>query len=531
MRARWAAPLLLSALLAAPSWAHAARPSLVVLVVIDQLASDYLHRWGPILDGGLAEMMRRGAYYSSVVHAQASTATGPGHATLATGAWPSTHGIFTNAWMDPKDGHLVPCVGSNTEPGPQLLLAPTLADQLRVATHGRGKVVSIALKDRAAILMAGQRPTLAAWYSSKLGAFTSGRWYGETKDPEWLSRLSLEQNAAQSFGRPWKRLRDDLDYVRLADADDQPFEGDIPGLGRVFPRVYGKGLEGPDERWLASYPATPASLETLFEVVRRAVEAESLGRHDTPDFLAIGVSTLDYAGHYYGPFAQETFDVLLRTDRELGALMRWIDRQNGGRTVWVVTGDHGIAPAPESLAALGLDAQRVNSLELNALVDPALKKLTAPGRAPLKLAMIDPPMIYLSHDDPAADRPKLRRAAAEALRAHPRILEVYPADEVDRFTEPFRPLYTRARVTGREPDLFYRGRAFDLIESKYATGSNHGSPYNYDTHVPVLIAGPGVVRGKDARPYPITAVAPTIAAFLGMTPPAAATEPPLPAAP
>jgi hypothetical protein len=176
-----------------------------------------------------------------------------------------------------------------------------------------------------------------------------------------------------------------------------------------------------------------------------------------------------------------------------------------------------------------VDARRVHGRELRERVEQALAAFAPKGKKPLTIALIDPPLIYLEHGEASADRLALARAAAAAIAAHPNIAEAYAARDVDRFSEPYRLMYQRVLYPGREPDILYRGRPGDLIDSQYETGTNHGSPYNYDTHVPIIVAGPRVARGVDRRPFAITTIAPSIAAALGFPPPAAAMDPPLPA--
>jgi predicted AlkP superfamily pyrophosphatase or phosphodiesterase len=506
------------------------RIGLVVLIVVDQLGSETFSRWSPVFEGGFAALRRRGAYYPNGLHDQASTATGPGHTTIVTGAWPNIHGIVSNSWYDPKDGALLYCAQDSKHGlGPELVMAPTIGDQVRSLTGGRGKVVSLAVKDRVGVLMAGERPSLAAWYDSKSGVFVSGKWYGGST-PAWLDRINSERSAQRSFGAKWERMAGSLDYVFLAGPDDPSYEGKIPGLGNTFPHVLGSGLEATDQGWLDIYRGTPAAMETLFEVAKTAVDEEQLGRDDAPDLLFLGVSTLDFAGHYYGPSSQEALDVALRIDRALGTFMKHVEsRLGGGRVVWMLTGDHGVSIVPEAAAQNGVRAKRWLMRDIEPAVNEALKPLARKGQPATKLILIDPPLMYLSHDDPGADRLALQRAAANALRSHPAFLEVWASADVERFVEPFRTRYRRALFPGREPDLLYRGHPGDLIEMKYETGSNHGSPYTYDTNVPILIAGPRITKSEDPRPYPVTAIAPTIAAILGMPPPAAALESPLPA--
>lgn len=516
------------AMFAAPALAEESGHKLAVLVVVDQLASEYMSRWGSLLDGGLGALMKRGAYYPNGVHDQANTATGPGHATIITGTWPDVHGIVSNEWFDPKDGARVYCV-QDPEVGasPRLMMATSIGDQLRALTGQRSKVIALAIKDRVAILTGGQSPNLAAWYDSKTGAFTAGRWYkGGGVLPAWLERLNATDSAEAARGNTWERLRGDLDYKALASRDDAPWEGLIGGLGRTFPRKLGEGAS--DEAWRDTYRGSPPLLDALFRAARSAVESEKLGRGPTPDLLVLGVSTLDFVGHYYGSTSQEALDVLLRIDRGLGELMRAVELQVGqGQTLWVVTGDHGVAIAPEAAEEMGIRAARVTGTPLQLIVAEALRPLAAKGKGQTAVSYIDAPLVYLTPTEPGVDRSALRRAAAQALRAHPTIIEAWSWEDVDRFHPPFREMYRRVLYPGREPDVLIRQRPYDLLDERYGSGTNHGSPYSYDTHVPIMLMGPGVRVERDPVTVPVTAIAPTMAAWFGIPPPSAATEQPL----
>jgi hypothetical protein len=508
------------------------RARLAVLVVVDQLGSESWNRWLPLADGGFAELARRGAVYPTGRHAQANTATGPGHASIATGAWPNVHGVVSNEWYDANTGALVYCVGDpEHEFGPKQLAVPTLADQLRAATQGRGRVVSIAIKDRVAILLGGQRPDLALWYDYRRGALVHGRWSGAAA-PAWLAPLRAIGDPEAVRGQVWDRLRPDLDYAAWSTRDDNPWEGQLPGLGRTFPRTLGEGAAL--EAWREPFRATPALLDGVFTIAERATVELGLGADDAPDLLAVGASSLDFVGHYYGPRAQESLDVFLRTDRALGRLMRALEARLGrDAIVYALTGDHGAALAPEDAAELGLPAMRIRGRPLEDTIERALAPLATGKQRPVKVKWIDAPLLYLDWPESpppgSAERTALRRAAARALRTSPHVLDARAVEDVRDFAEPWRPLFERVVFPGREPDLLLLQRPHDVIDARYGTGSNHGTPYAYDMNVPIVIAGPGVRASRDPRPVDVTRIVPTLSALLHINPPAAALEAPLPA--
>lgn len=527
--------IVVSGVLLCPAGVSAARrPKLVVLIVVDQLAALYVTQWGDVLDGGFRRLRRRGAYYSNGVYAYANTETAPGHATIATGAWPNVHGMVANHWIDLETGQRTNCVEDAAHgKSPALLAAPGIADALKLATRGRAKVVAVGVKDRGAILLGGQHPTFAAWYDAKLGSFVAGTWSDKSAPPAWFSRLILERLTADAFGGAWDRFRPDLDYRALAGEDDRPTESDLPGLGRTFPRRMGVGLEGPDEAWRSVYSATPHALDTTMLLAQRAVTEERLGRNGTTDLLAVAVSSLDYAGHWWGSHSQEALDFLLRIDAALLALIEHVDRELGeGEALFVVTGDHGVLMTPEEAALMGVRARRVDSKRLAAAADRVLAE--AKGAPAIRVAEINAPRLFFS-PGPVDDRRRaLRRAVASALAREPGIRQAFAIDDVHRFTEPFRALFERSTFPGRDPDILFLHGPDDYVDEVDAAGlgmgTGHGSPYAYDMTVPIFIAGPRVRRAHDPRPYEMTRLAPTLAALMGIVPPASALAAPLPAA-
>jgi predicted AlkP superfamily pyrophosphatase or phosphodiesterase len=502
-------------------------------LVVDQLASDYINRYRPYLKGGIDRLIRRGAFYANGVHQQSNTATCPGHASIVTGAWPNVHGIVNNRWIDPQTGAGILCIADpQYGSSPRLLMAPSLGDVFVENSRGQSKVVTVSLKPRVAVITSAQTPSAAVWYDKKDGRFVSGQWYGKKRSPKWVNTINQTRNPSLSFGEKWKRFRPKLNYEKIAGKDARPFEYKVPGLGNVFPKTYGQGLSGPNAKWFGSYRGTPHALVSTFALAEAALKDESLGQDEHVDLLVIGISNLDLIGHWYGPHSQEAFDMLLRIDDQIGKFMAKAERRlTRDKILWVFTADHGVTTIPEANHGFGIRAKRVDVKNIKAKVDAALAPLTKRGGKPTTLTVIDPPFAVLSHGDAKVSRLKLQRTAAAVLHAHPDIAEAYATKDVQQMKAPFRIMYERVVYPGREADIMIRNHPNDWVDpGGWTTGTGHGSPYNYDTHVPIIFAGPRVRRGQSQQPYSITRIAPTIAALLNMVPPASALDEPLPAA-
>lgn len=507
--------------------------SLVVLVVVDQFGRYYHDRYAPYLTAGIGRLKRGGVFYANARYDYANTETAPGHATLSTGAWPSVHGITGNGWYAKSGAEVYSFEDLDVRRGPMNLRAPTLADALRLATDDRAKVVSISMKDRAAIALGGRSPRIATWYDKVAGRFVAGTWKGAKPVPEWFNEAALKHLPADAYEKTWDRFAPQLDYAAIVGPDDLPYEEDVTGFGRTFPRVMGKGFDGPtSDLWKKRFMLAPQAIEAMTDLVVTAVDKEQLGQDDVPDLLAISYSHLDYAGHYWGAHSQEAFDMLLRIDAQLGRVIDAVEASvGGGEVLWVLTADHGVTPTPEAIGALDIPTCRVDPGEIKRIVDGAL----AQRKNPMRLVDLDTPRLFFSPNEDPAERVAASRAVAAALVEHAWIEEAYAAADLDRWPEPFGPRYRRSHYPGRGGDVLIRitphcyPADFDDAGKVVALGTGHGSPYTYDSDVPLVLRGPGVAPGDDRRPYSMTRVAPTIAAVLGILPPAAALASPLPA--
>ncbi len=514
--------VLSAASLVAP--AVAARTRLGVVVVFDQLRPVELDRYEPLFGqggfGGL-DAARYDAQYS-----YASTETAPGHATLLTGVNPEVHGIITNQWFaDGKRQYVVedarhPVFGDAKGAGrsPLQLAAPTLGDTMKAESGGRARVVTVSLKDRAAILSGGRAADLAVWYDVEQGRFVTGRYWVEAQ-PRWLDQLGAELPARTMAGPPWTPLPIPAPLAGLAPTDDRPGEGSAKGLTRTFPHDH-RAL--PQEQQRSLYRMLPGSIDDVFAVALRAVEEHALGADDEPDLLVVSVSTTDYIGHNFGPDSLEALDTVRRADLALRGFVRALDARLGRRGyALVVSADHGAAPLPAPLEGSRLPGGIVAYRAVEAAAERAADAAAPKGAAAKTrvLAFLPPQLFIDTSDLNVADGARVLAAVRADVAALPGIARVYDmADPSD--TDAWTPFMRAAAYPGRHAPIFVRqAPRVVFLENDEKRGTDHGTPYVYDRRVPLFVMGPGVQRGRYADAVDARDLAPTLAFLLRVPPP------------
>ena len=321
------------------------RPKLVLVLVIDQFRYDYLMRFRPYFGGGeFNRLLDGGAVFTDCRYDYATTMTGPGHATLLTGAYPWAHGIIENNWYDRASQREVYCVEdlrtrivasrekASGTPGysPRTLNASTLGDELRMATDFRAKAVSTSLKDRAAVLMGGHTPNAAYWYDVGSGRFVSSTYY-MSKLPDWVDDFNQHSPISQFCGQKWQALPE------TPGADGKVFDEFEPSAGETCP----------DPKFLGWLENTPFMNQLELAFARDAIRSEHLGQGTETDLLTLSLSVNDYIGHAYSPYSPQVADTTIRTDRELAAFFADLDKTVGLDNVWIaLSADHGVAPSP-----------------------------------------------------------------------------------------------------------------------------------------------------------------------------------------
>ena len=499
---------------------------LVVGIVIDQFRYDYLTRFeDQFVEGGFRRFLTRGANFTENNYLHTPTYTAPGHATFMSGTTPALNGIIGNEWYDRKSGKTVSSVsdGNVKQLGgrdggagasPHRLIGSTLGDQMKLTSQGRSKVVGISLKDRSAILPVGKRPDGAYWYDGTTGNFVSSTWYFNEL-PAWVKKFNQEQHSNTYFDKVWERLLPESAYARSA-ADDSAYEG----KDHIFPHVL-KGSEAkPGPKFYGEFQSSPFANDHLANLARAAIENEQLGADEIPDLLTISFSSNDLVGHSYGPYSQEVQDITLRTDRTIAELFSYLDRKIGlDHIVFALTADHGVGPVPEQVKPLGYGG-RINASAISDAVEKSLDTRygdekwvlsTGNGNVYLDLAVIGRKKI---------DVAEAETIAAMGVMTIPGIAECYTRSQIISGRTPETRL-SQSVVLGfnaeRNGNLVVLTEPFYLVGG--ASGASHGTPYSYDTHVPLLLLGPGIKSGWYTQPSSPADIAPTLASILKLTPP------------
>jgi len=521
--------LAFACLLGRPALATAAEktrldpPRLAVLVFFDQLRGDYLARWeGLFEEGGFRRLQQNGAWFQRCHYPYAYTVTGAGHASVAAGCSPDKHGIVGNDWYERGAGTAVNCVsseryervplvvrgqerGASKKKGalaPDRLLAPTLADALKLATRGEGKVVALSWKDRAAILPGGQAPNACYWMDAATGTFVTSTYYRPRLHP-WVEDYNRARPADQWQGKEWTRLRPALDYARFSGPDDVAGEGQGFMQGRTFPHPFGGGLSRLRPLYYGALFNSPFGNEVLLGLAKRAIEGERLGTRNVPDLLCLSFSSNDAIGHCWGPDSQEVLDVTLRSDLLVRELLTFLDDKVGkGRYVLALTADHGICPLPEVSRRAGREAARIPSSLLGSQAEKLLDEEFGGSKDHARwVEATSGPWVYLNRklieesklkpadvEDALATWLKKQKGVQTAYTRHALLRGVPTADRIGQSVR-------RSFYSDRSGDIFVVLKPYHLLSSPLSTGTTHGTPHAYDTHVPLLVYGPGIVKG------------------------------------
>jgi predicted AlkP superfamily pyrophosphatase or phosphodiesterase len=491
------------------------KPTLIVLLVADQMRTDYLQRAAPHLTGGLRRLTTEGAWFTEAAYPYLNTVTCAGHSTIGTGALPYQHGMVLNAWWERTEKRDRACtsdpdvknIGYTGTPAggdsARWLLVPTLGQRVREAN---GRTVAMSLKPRSAITLGGQGATSVVWLDDRQGWTTSTAF---TKAPlPWLQEFITSHPVAGDAGKTWARALSASAYIGPDDGDGERFPA---GWTRTFPHVLNK-TSGPE--FIAHWTRTPFADEYLARMAMASVDALQLGQRGGLDFLAVSFSSLDLAGHQFGPASHEVQDIVVRLDRTIGMLFDHLDARVGrGRYVVAFSSDHGVGPMPEQTSGSG----RQTSTQTLAAIDKALVPFLGPGKYAQQSVYTD---LYLVPGvlERLKDKPQATAAVLDALRAMPGIAYAFTADEVAteqarQSSDPIKRAAALSYHAGRSGDLIIVPKPHWMLSTSSAT--THGTLYPYDQRVPVLFYGPGVTPGERTGRATPADIAPTLARLAG----------------
>jgi hypothetical protein len=485
---------------------------LILLIAVDQFRYDYLTRFRSEYTDGLKRLLSEGAVFTNANLEHYPTVTAIGHSTMLSGATPSVSGIIGNDWFDRETGATVTSVSDTTvkpigsatgsAASPRRLLVSTLGDELKLAslsvkgTPEGSRVFGLSLKDRSAILPVGRGADAAYWWDTKTGSFVTSTYY--VKDtPEWVRAFNDKKPADAEAGVSWTALSSPATALRRLPAERGP---------ALYEAVYG----------------SPYGNEMLADFATELLGREQLGVRNATDLLAVSFSSNDSVGHTYGPDSPQVRDIAIRTDRAIGRLLAQVDHVVGlQHTVVAFTADHGVSRLPEVLRDAGLPGGRMTTKDLFDPVQRALVTRFGEGKWLLATAGSSPYLNYELIDSLGLDAAEVRRVAAAAAMKVPHVARVYTRDQLLRGEVP------NDRIGSRVLRGFNPQRSGDLeiilepFWMRQAEGTTHGTPYNYDAHIPLILLGRHVTPGQYSEQVALNDLAPTLATLAGIDIPSA----------
>lgn len=513
-------------------------PRLVVGIVVDQMRVDYIYRyWSNFGTGGFKRLVNEGAFLRNAHFDYVPTLTAPGHASVYTGTTPMHHGIVANDMYVRGTGQGNYCVQDDGVTGvgatgykglrsPRNLLSSTIADEIERRTGGRSKTIGVAMKDRGAILPIGRTGDAAYWFFEGTdGFFATSTWY-RNELPQWLQEFNAQGLPKAYLSTTWSPLLS-LERYHQVLPDDNPYEEPLAGSAKATLPMDVKAMYEAAGNSTVLLRFIPASNTYTTDVALAALEGEGMGLDEHTDLLAISYSATDELGHAMGPRSLEIEDMYLRLDLELQRLLQALDKKVGkGNYTLFLTADHAAVDVPSYLRDQQASAGYVDVQELVGRMNTALGERFGPGTWVRKRIK---EQIFLNDSLIAAkklDRAVVQRAAADALLEHPLVADAITASDLARntYTTGIRRNIQRGFMPMRSGDVCYVMRPSHLAaySNAHQRGTDHGSPWNYDTHVPVLMMGAGIKPGEVIRRTSITDIAPTIAMIVGCDLPDAA---------
>ncbi len=524
------------------------KPKLILQITVDQLRGDlptrYFDRLGK---GGFRYLWQEGLVYSNAHHAHANTETIVGHATLATGAHPSIHGMIGNNWLDRDADQMIyniedpnyhlltkgAGVDSKTEidptqraarsdgRSPAAIMVSTFSDELKSYNNGQAKSFAVSIKDRGAVSMAGHAGK-AFWFSKASGEFVTSNYYYEDY-PQWVLDWNNKKLPQQYANQSWELMHDQQTYL-FGNSDDREWETDVAGFGRVFPHPYG---EGDNKYFTTLLTLSPAGDEITLDFAKNLLINEQLGQDDTTDYLAVSFSSTDYVGHVFGPSSLEAEDNLLRLDHHLAELFQFIEKNIGLKnTLIVLSSDHGAPDTPGYVNSLNIPGGYVEPSKWDK--DAAISRVKKQFNIKTKLIeSYQHPYLYLSKEvleNKNIDQPILEEALVKELSLFPGVYKAISSTSIQRGQLPETALNRKvinnfyAQRSG-EIYLVFKPNWFVNDFDGLTVASGHGSPWQYDTYVPIVFAGAGIKAKTVSHKVHTTDIAPSLSAFICIKPP------------
>ncbi|MFD1292347.1 alkaline phosphatase family protein [Lutibacter holmesii] len=523
-------------------------PKLVLQITVDQLRGDLPYRFLDNMgEGGFRYLLNNGIVFTDAHHSHANTETIVGHTTLSTGANPSSHGMVANVWLNRSTGYLsyniedgrYPLLSENADVNkkteidptqrtarssgrsPSNILVSTLSDELNLSTNGEAKVFGVSVKDRGAIAMAGQAGK-AFWFSKSAKQFVTSAYYYNAY-PEWVSTFNKSDFTKKYGNQQWNLLKDKSNYL-FGESDDQQWETNFPGFGITFPHNYGD----PASKYFGTIlTLSPAGDEITLDFAKTLIENEAIGQDDITDYLSVSFSSTDYVGHVFGPSSLEMEDNLLHLDRTLADLLSFVDKKIGlENTLIVLSADHGSPEAAGYLTSRGIDTKNINTDDWDKKNSIAsLKKRFGIGQELIKDYFH--PYVYLNHEVIKKNNLNLEEVQLAVSEEISKFEGVSAAVSSTMLNKGLVPNTSEMRFvlnnhnSERSGDIYvvFKPHLFVNDFDGLSVASAHGSPWSYDTFVPIIFAGYNFKHQQVNRKVHTIDIAPTLAKMIGSKPP------------
>lgn len=504
-------------------------PKLVVGIVVDQMRYDYLYRfYDKFCEGGFKKLMNEGANCKNTMYNYVPTYTAPGHASIYTGTTPNNHGIVGNDWYSRPLKRTINCVedtsvntiGSGSEEGhcsPQNLKVNTVTDQLRL-TYKDSKVISMSIKNRGAILPGGHLSNGSYWFDYSSGNFITSSYFTEEM-PSWVTAFNNEKQAENFSKQKWETLLPLTDYYESRQ-DNSPYEYTFGNkLEPTFP--YDLKAINKDDFSFSNFVYTPFSNTFLTNFALSAIKNEGLGEDKTTDFLNISYSTPDIIGHAFGPYSVEIQDCYMRLDLEIKRLILELEEKIGkDNFVLFLTADHAVAPVPQYLVDLKLSG--------GYFYEDAFKKYIS--NVSIEKFGVDLILgevnnnIYLDRENIEKlnfSEEDVNQYLAGKIRTYSGIKQAYTSNELMKYgkTDKMLEMIANGYHYKESGDIIYVLEANYLPKSSKESstkGTSHGSPYGYDTHVPLLWYGKSIKAQSIYSPIEIIDISATLTYIMNL---------------
>jgi len=504
-------------------------PKLVVGIVVDQMKHQYLTKyWAHYSERGFKKLIKNGFIAKSNHYGYAQTSTGPGHTTVATGTYPSVHGIIGNSWFDKKLNKSIYCVddnnyftvGSESDQGqksPANMLTTTLADENRIATNFKGKTIGVAIKDRGSILSSGHTANAAYWFEGgETGNFITSSYYLDSL-PSWVQKFNSSRKI-DKYLKTWNTLYDISSYIESG-PDDNNYESNFRGEKKaVFPHNFKIKSDKTGKSYYGALVSTPFGNSLVADFAIKAVENEKLGEDTITDFLLIDFSSTDYVGHQFGVNSKEVQDTYIRLDKEIERLLDYFDNKVGpGNYTLFLTADHGATGVPGFLKDSKIPVNYFDAYKWKKHIESSVIELFKTKKI---IVGNSNNQIFLNHnliEKTNLNFEEVQRKIIKIMQSFPGIGNVYSSQEIltsnnDHHTTLVRNGFNK-NLSG---DIVYTFMPNWKFPRK---GSTHGSMYDHDTHVPLIFYGNGIKMGSISRRTDVIDIAPTIATVLGINSP------------